>query len=198
MLLNLNKGFTVEDVDQYVAFCKEFDLPFSLNLLFGGPGETKETVMETLDNLDRLEPVATGAMIGIRCFPHTSLWETACDEGLITKEQNLLEPWCYVSPTINKEWLLTTIREYNDKNENFFIPTSKKGVHTDDKIIQIFRDGFRGPFWEVYKELKRRVESIPYSYNKQNLLLIHGDYSASPEYIAKKIRKNFTFALFFQ
>ncbi len=118
--------------------------------------QTDETVNETLGNLDRMKPVAVGAMIGIRCFPHTDLWQTACKEGLITEDQNILEPWYYVSPTIDRDWLIRTIREYNDNNENFFMPTSEEGLHTDDMVIQIFRDGFRGPFWEVYKELNIR------------------------------------------
>jgi radical SAM superfamily enzyme YgiQ (UPF0313 family) len=154
MLINLKKDFTVSDIYQSAKFCKEFKIPFSLNLLCGGPGETKETIRESLDNISRIKPVAAGAMIGIRCYPKTGLWEIACDEGQIDRKANLLEPFYYVSPSINKEWLINTLQEYSLNNDNFFIPTDKKGYHTDDLVIEIYRSGFRGPFWEVNKKLK--------------------------------------------
>ncbi|MCW5202170.1 radical SAM protein [Desulfobulbus sp. US4] len=157
MLLNLKKGFKITDVYQAAHYCRKFDIPFSINLLFGGPGENKETVLETLKNIEKINPVAVGAMIGIRCYPRTQLWDIACKEGLISKDTNFLEPSYYVSPVLAKEWLIETIYEYNEKHDNFFIPTSAEGVHTDDLAVQIFRDGFRGPFWKVAEELQKRI-----------------------------------------
>ena len=157
MLVSLRKGFTLGDIDQATCLCREFEIPFSLNLLFGGPGETRETVMESLRNIEKINPVAAGAMIGIRCYPRTQLWDVACKEGLISKNTNILEPFYYVSPSIEKEWLVETIRKYHEKHDYFFIPTTAKGVHTDELVVQIFRDGFRGPFWKVAKELKKKL-----------------------------------------
>jgi len=158
MLLNLEKEFTVADISRSSELCKELDIPFSLNLLFGGPGETKETVMETLDNLDRLRPVAVGAMIGIRYFPDTRLSKIALKEGFYQKDDNLLGPRYYVSPSIARDWLVHTVQDYAKSHENFFIPTGDKGLHTDDLVVEIFRDGTRGPFWEIYTEFKKRVK----------------------------------------
>jgi hypothetical protein len=113
--------------------------------------------METLDNLDRMKPIAVGAMVGIRCFPQTKLSKIAIKQRFYKKDDNLLKPLYYVSPTVDKDWLVETIQKYADSHENFFIPTSKKGLHTDDLIVEIFRDGIRGPFWEIYKEFRRRM-----------------------------------------
>ncbi|MCI5125262.1 MAG: radical SAM protein, partial [Candidatus Electrothrix sp. AR5] len=57
MLLNLKKGFKVADVYQAARYCQELDIPFSLNLLLGGPGETKKTVLESLRNIEEINPV---------------------------------------------------------------------------------------------------------------------------------------------
>ncbi|CAK8711488.1 hypothetical protein KKHLCK_00480 [Candidatus Electrothrix laxa] len=160
MLLRLKKGFKVAHVHQAARYCKEIDIPCSLNLLFGGPGETKKTVLESLENIDRIKPIASSTMIGIRCYPRTPLWKIACQEGVIACDSNTLEPFYYVSPSIDKEWLIETIRQYHEKHDNFYIPTSAKGVHTDDVVVEIFRQGFRGPFWEVAKELKKRATAL--------------------------------------
>ncbi len=159
MLLNLKKGFKVADVDQAARYCREIDIPFSLNLLFGGPGETKETVLESLNNIEKINPVAAGAMIGIRCYPRTQLWNIGCQEELVSRDSNILKPYYYVSSSIDKDWLIGTIQEYYEKHDNFLIPTNEKGAHTDNLVVQIFRDGFRGPFWKVADELKKRLAS---------------------------------------
>ncbi|MCP4683340.1 MAG: radical SAM protein [Desulfobacterales bacterium] len=157
MLLNLKKGFKVVDIYQASRSCQKLDIPFSLNLLFGGPGETKKTVLESLENIKTIRPVAVGAMIGIRCYPRTQLWKIACFEGSISRDTNLLKPYYYISPSIDKKWLIETIQEYYEKHNNFFIPISKEGVHTDNLVVQIFREGFRGPFWKVADELRRKA-----------------------------------------
>ena len=158
MLESLKKEFTVAEIYKSAELCSKLDIPFSLNLLFGGPGETKETVMETLDNLDRIKPIAVGAMIGLRSYPKTRLSKIALNEGFYGKgEKNLLEPVYYVSPTIDKKWMVDTIQKYAREHENFFIPSSEKGLHTDNLVVEIFRDGIRGPFWEIYKEFEKRI-----------------------------------------
>ncbi|MBI3599858.1 MAG: cobalamin B12-binding domain-containing protein [Nitrospinae bacterium] len=163
MLGNLEKEFSVSDINMASLICKELEIPFSLNLLFGGPGETKETVMETLDNLDRMKPIAVGAMIGVRCYANTKMAKIAREQKFYKKDDNLLRPLYYVSPTVDRDWLIDTIQQYANSHENFFIPTSKKGLHTDNLIVEIFRDGIRGPFWEIYKEFRKRAAAQKYN-----------------------------------
>ena len=49
MLAGLGKNFTVEDLRRASTICREASIPFCHSLLLGGPGETLETVRETLD-----------------------------------------------------------------------------------------------------------------------------------------------------
>ena len=59
---------------------------FAHYILFGGPGETEETVLETFALMDEVAPTAVIAMTGIRIFPGTPLHRQALAEGIITPE----------------------------------------------------------------------------------------------------------------
>jgi radical SAM superfamily enzyme YgiQ (UPF0313 family) len=67
-------------------------------LLLGGPGETKETVDESLAfarslNLDMLK-----VSVGTRLYPHTPLARLAVEEGVVAAEDDLLMPRFYIRP----------------------------------------------------------------------------------------------------
>jgi radical SAM superfamily enzyme YgiQ (UPF0313 family) len=73
-------------------------------LLLGGPGETKETVEESLEFADRLHLDALKITVGLRIYPQTPLASTAIAHGLIAADDNLLVPRFYVTPSL-REWL---------------------------------------------------------------------------------------------
>ena len=60
--------------------------------LFGGPGETAETLAESFSHIDRLEKAVLFLFCGMRIFPHTSLHEIALKEGQLSSGQSILEP----------------------------------------------------------------------------------------------------------
>jgi len=80
-------------------------------LMLGGPGETKETVRESLDFADSLHLDSLKITIGIRIYPNTALAKCATDEGLISPGDNLLFPKFYVVKDLN-EWLHETVQSW--------------------------------------------------------------------------------------
>ena len=72
--------------------------------MLGGPGETQETVEESLEFADRLRLDAVKIMVGLRIYPQTPLALTAVAHGLITADDNLLVPRFYIAPSL-RHWL---------------------------------------------------------------------------------------------
>ncbi|HEX9079665.1 MAG TPA: lipid biosynthesis B12-binding/radical SAM protein, partial [Desulfuromonadaceae bacterium] len=103
MLRNLGKAFTVEDVRTASLLCRERGVDFAHYILFGGPGETRETVLESFSLMDELEPTAVIAMTGIRIFPGTPLHRQALNDGQLTPTDSLLEPVFYLSDAARQE-----------------------------------------------------------------------------------------------
>ena len=64
-------------------------------LMLGGPGETKDTVEESLAFAELLDPDAMKVTTGIRIYPHTPLHQLALSEGVVSSEDDLLFPKFY-------------------------------------------------------------------------------------------------------
>lgn len=157
MLVNMGKNFDVNSIKYASTLCKSAGMEFSHNLLLGGPGEDINTLEETLALMEEIEPTAVGIMAGIRIYPGSKVAEIAEAEGVIQKDEDLLIPKFYISSNIGKDALVERIHEFNQTHTNCFIPTTDKGIHSEDMAVQIYREGIRGPFWRIYGELRRRV-----------------------------------------
>jgi len=97
MIRNLRKGFTVEDIRRTARLLREFDLPAMWFFLFGGPGETPDTVAESHDFIR--QHISDEDMVlmlaGMRIYPHTPLEKIALKEGVIPPGASLLKPSRY-------------------------------------------------------------------------------------------------------
>ncbi|MBI4536379.1 MAG: radical SAM protein [candidate division NC10 bacterium] len=67
-------------------------------LLLGGPGETQETVAESLAFADALGLHQLRITVGIRIYPGTPLAQTALRDGMIAAGDDLLFPRFYLTP----------------------------------------------------------------------------------------------------
>ncbi|CAG0942959.1 partial Hopanoid C-3 methylase, partial [Candidatus Brocadiaceae bacterium] len=83
VLNGLQKGFTVEHVHKAAEVIRRHALPCLWIFMLGGPGETKETVQETLRFADQC--IRTKDVVffntGIRIYPGTELEHRARNEG---------------------------------------------------------------------------------------------------------------------
>jgi len=153
MLRNLGKAFTVADVRSASLLCRERKVDFAHYILFGGPGETPGTVLESFRLMDELEPTAVIAMTGIRIYPGTALQLTALDEGIIDAETDLLVPVFYISPHVRKQ-LTDLVTGEAVKRRNWVVPGLE--VNISDAMLDAMRMfPVKGPLWKLMKRLGR-------------------------------------------
>ncbi len=153
MLANLGKSFGVEDIRSASALCRDLGVDFAHYILFGGPGETRETVLESFGLMDETGPTAVIGMTGIRIYPGTPLHLRALEDGIITPETPLLEPVFYISPEIGDD-LCDLVTEEALKRRNWVVPGLE--INMSDAMLAAMR-GFkvRGPLWKLMKRLGR-------------------------------------------
>ncbi len=144
-LAGLQKGFSWKQVQHSNRLFVEAGVANAHFAVFGGPGETPETVEEGIRNLESLENCVVFASIGIRVFPDTPIWGQLIESGEVKPEDNLLEPWWYFSPHVDKEWLhQRLLKAFGDRRDRVY----PDGEQLD--MIKAFHTmGYRGPVWNM-------------------------------------------------
>ena len=153
MLKNYKKSFTIEDVIHSSQLCSKFKVNHCHYLLFGGPGEDEETIEESFRLMDRLDPTAIIAMLGIRIYPGTEMERIALSEGVIHKDSNLIYPYFYISPMLERK-LEDIIQEKALERKKWIVPGLEINI-TQSLMEQIRRFRIRGPLWELVGRMKK-------------------------------------------
>jgi radical SAM superfamily enzyme YgiQ (UPF0313 family) len=118
VLTNLGKGFGRARVEETLRLLQEEGLPYSCFLLVGGPGETPETVKESVALLEKYQPRLVNLKVGVRIYPGVALHRRALAEGVLEAEDNLLWPRFYLAPAL-KEWIWDYASEVTAAHPNW-------------------------------------------------------------------------------
>jgi radical SAM superfamily enzyme YgiQ (UPF0313 family) len=112
VMKRLNKRFSCADVRAVSATLAAAGIKRNGFLLLGAPGETKETVEESLAFTDSLHLDGLKVTVGLRIYPGTGLHSIAVAEGAISADDDLLSPRFYLTAGL-QDWLLERTAEYN-------------------------------------------------------------------------------------
>ncbi len=153
MLENYKKSFTQEDIIRSSKLCSTLQINQCHYLLFGGPGEDEETIEESFQLMDQLDPTAAIAMLGVRIYPGTELERISGSQGILHPDSNLIYPHFYVSPALGDR-LSKMIQEKALARKRWIVPGLEINI-TKNLIEQIRRFRIRGPLWELVGRMKR-------------------------------------------
>ena len=159
VLQGLRKGFTSRDVHNAAAVVARHRIPCAWVFLFGGPGETPETVLETLQFAkNHIRPGDVAFFnVGIRIYPGTELEIIARTQGLLSQPaEEMLAPLFYLSPEVDAEWLNRELKGAMGSQMNF-INMAAMGHSLLPAIHRISHAlGLRPPLWR-HTGIIRRV-----------------------------------------
>lgn len=120
MLKRMNKRFRREDVVHVCSLLKQHGIRQTGFLMLGGPGETFESVRESLAFADSLGLDSMKVTVGIRIYPGTVLAEQARKEGVIAPDDDLLRPRFYISAGMEDE-IRKVIDQYAASRPNWIV-----------------------------------------------------------------------------
>ena len=157
-LKKLGKSFTFSDVIATNDLLVRHGIATSHFFMFGGPGETAETVQEGIRNILSLQKCVAFIFMGIRILPNTPLARLAIMEKLIAAEDGLLKPIYYISPTVDKKWLEETLTQaFKDVRHCVFPPDAM-----DNSLQVLHKLGYTGPMWDLLlpnRKLRERARN---------------------------------------
>ena len=120
ILKNMNKRFTLNEVREVSKMFSDHGIRQMGFLLLGGPGETRESVEESLVFADSLNLETLRITAGVRIYPHTLLAKIAVDEGLISSHDDLLLPRFYQAKGL-EDWLSETLKNWTTTRAHWMI-----------------------------------------------------------------------------
>ena len=97
-------------LERMSGLCREVDLPFTMNMTFGEPGDSESSVEQKLDFLKRVDAAFSVLRVGTRVLPNTGAAQTALREGLIESESDLMRPTFYTDASV-RDWIADRLRE---------------------------------------------------------------------------------------
>ena len=112
MLRSLRKGFDTADVRRTARLARDSGIASAWFFLLGGPGETRDTVEETLGFVEAeltWRRCLTIVMTGIRILPGTELARAAVEEGYLAPDRDLADAAFYLSPLVSEGWILDRV-----------------------------------------------------------------------------------------
>lgn len=121
VLKNMNKKFKPREVRRVSEQLFEHGIRQMGFLLLGSPGETRESVEESLFFADSLKLDALKITVGVRIYPHTSLAERAIRDGMISSHDDLLFPRFYLAEGL-EGWLPETLENWAKTRPRWILP----------------------------------------------------------------------------
>lgn len=144
-LAAMNKPFTFDEVIRFNELCVSEQIPCAHFVIFGGPGETPETVLQGIDNLNSLEHCVVFPFSGIRLHRGTPLYSRAKREGMVTADTSLLKPIYYFSPHIDQNEMNDVLTQgFSSRRDRVFPPSDGQ-----DRMNVARRFGYRGLLWDT-------------------------------------------------
>jgi len=160
MLAALGRDHRARDLAETARVCRQAGLVFMYDLLLGAPGETPQSVAETIALMKHLSPDRVGISLGVRVYPGTRLARQLAaspgDCGLIGNPASL-EPSFYLSPALGPD-AAGLVRDLVGDDARFFLPaiggTQDYNYNDNAVLVHAIAAGHRGAYWDILRRLQ--------------------------------------------
>lgn len=166
VLRNLGRSFSKEDLVRTGDICRRYGLVFMYDLLLGGPGETRESLKETIDLMKQVSPDRVGVSLGVRLFPGTRLAGRVLEAGPLASNPNLrgrvsgneslLAPVFYLSTEMGWD-CETYLSDLIGGDERFLFASGEAANYNyndNSVLVQAIKEGYRGAYWDILRRVK--------------------------------------------
>ncbi len=171
MLSNYRDSHRAEDLAAAVELCRDNDITVMLDLLLGGPGETQETLAETIEFAKQIKPDCVGAGLGVRIYPGTEMAVIVESEGALETNPNikrkydgpvdLLKSTFYISHLLGPQ-PAKMVHDLIGGDERFFKPklevsdsqSTDHNYNDNTALCDAIAAGARGAYWDILRKIK--------------------------------------------
>jgi radical SAM superfamily enzyme YgiQ (UPF0313 family) len=159
VLQRYGKSFDFGEIQRASELADALKIRYTHFIIFGGPGETPDTMEETIARAATLPSALYFATIGMRVYPGTPLWR------LVTRLQPaemageyLLEPRFYLEPPLTVDGIHSRLKQVRQSASNWAVGDPPQAFV--ETLAKLRRRGKGANMWE-YVELMQRLSGGP-------------------------------------
>jgi hypothetical protein len=150
MLRRLGRAFTPEDILHATRWSKQEGMAVMLDLLLGSPGETRESLIRTVELMKRADPDLAGVSVGLRVYPGTRL-----AARLGGSPGDPFQPRSYLEPAV-APFIFELLNKLigDDKRFLFFDPSRPDrnyNYNANQRLVEAIGRGCRGAYWDILR-----------------------------------------------
>lgn len=169
MLRRYRHAHGSDDLKNAIQLCRANGIAVMVDLLLGGPGETPETLAETIGFVRRAEPDCAGTGLGVRLYPGTLVVSQLEQEGPLERNPGLrrrydgpielMRPTFYISPALGPH-PAQLVRDLIAGDTRFFEPALEVADDTatdhnyndNTALVDAIAAGARGAYWDILRQ----------------------------------------------
>ena len=169
-LARLGRDHTVEDIHHAAERCRKHDLVTMFDLLLAGPGETRDTLAETVRAMKEIAPDRVGVSFGVRVYPGTPLAEEVRQagpfgenpnlRGVLEDNPDLLLPLFYVAEEVGPDAETYLGDLIGGDRRFFFVNTQDRDANynynQNEVLVRAIENGERGAYWDILRRLQEQ------------------------------------------
>jgi radical SAM superfamily enzyme YgiQ (UPF0313 family) len=160
MLRRLGRPYSPDDIANVTRWCREAGMAVMLDLLLGSPGETHESLIATIELMNRAAPDRVGISLGVRVYPGTALARQIASgdgkAGLVGGEDPAT-PLFFLEPAIAPTCFQLLDDRIGDDSRYFFFDSSRPdknyNYNANQRLCDAIAAGYRGAYWDILRRL---------------------------------------------
>jgi hypothetical protein len=156
MLKRLGRDFNSIDISNAARWTKEEAMSLTLDLLLGAPGETIESIEQTVELVKQADPDRVGVSLGVRVYPGTGLAAQVAAEkyaGGLVGGKDSFDPLFFLEPQIVQfvfDWV-NALRGTDD-NFLFYNPSRlEQDCNSNPWMIETIAQGYQAAFRDILR-----------------------------------------------
>ena len=176
MLRAYRQPYQREAIVQAVRLCRASGMAVMTDMLLGGPGETPQTLAETLAFMKQVGPDGVGCGVGVRIYPETEMARIVESEGDLATNPSIrrrydgpvdfFHPTFYISRHLGPN-PARLVKDLVAGDKRFFEPMEElpagQAGHADSKdhnyndnteLADAIAAGHRGAYWHIMLKLR--------------------------------------------
>jgi radical SAM superfamily enzyme YgiQ (UPF0313 family) len=158
MLQRLGRDFGSADIRNATRWAKEEGMAVMLDLLLGSPGESMESIEQTVEVVREAAPDRVGVSLGVRVYPGTELARQVMSGeygGGLVGGVNPSDPLFFLEPRIAPFVFERLNALIGDDSRFLFFDSSRPkqnyNYNFNQRLVKAIQEGHRGAFWDILR-----------------------------------------------